>query len=40
MKEEKECKYCKAEEDSKPLIISYDKKEAKLYAKHLKHKYK
>lgn len=32
----KKCKYCENEN----LIISYNKKEAKLYAEHLKHKNK
>lgn len=32
--EKKDCKYCK----DGPLIVGYDKKEAKLYAEHLRHK--
>ena len=35
----KECKYCQAEKNDEPVIVAYDKKEAKRYAEHLKHKH-
>lgn len=34
--EVKGCKYCK---DGLIIVMNYDKKEAKLYAAHLKHKH-
>ena len=38
--EKEKCKYCEASKKREPLIVeNYNKKEAKKYAEHLKHKH-